>query len=149
MSVCVPLSGMRKVIVFAVLVAFVCGLAPVAWAASSIPTCLISNGGSGGRFTKSLICVELVDKGFGQAGSGSYSPGDDKVHWLTVTVEFRPLGRASADWLPLATARRLGTGQLRAATRPVLPPSAGDLRACTLAGVGTGTMIRELCTNPD
>ncbi|HEX4704185.1 MAG TPA: hypothetical protein VH352_18805 [Pseudonocardiaceae bacterium] len=140
---------MRKMIVLGVLVAVVCGLVPAAWAGSSIPTCLISNGGSGGRFTKSVICVELIDRGDGQAGSGSYAPGDNTPHWLTVTVEYQPLGRPSSVWLPLATTIKRGSGQLRATTRPVRLPSPGVLRACTRAGTGTGTMIRQLCSISD
>src|SRR5205807_975845 len=73
-----PLTGMRKLIVLPALLSFLAclGSAPVVWATPSIPTCLISNGGSGGHFTKTLICVELLDQPRGHAGSGRYSPGD-------------------------------------------------------------------------
>ncbi|HEX9339347.1 MAG TPA: hypothetical protein VF892_25820, partial [Pseudonocardiaceae bacterium] len=103
---------MRKLIVLPALLSFLAclGSAPVVWATPSIPTCLISNGGAGGHFTKTLICVELLDQPLGHTGSGRYSPGDaDTVHWLTETVEFRPPG--SSVWVPLATAGIRGTGE--------------------------------------
>jgi hypothetical protein len=138
---------MRKLIVVAVLMTAVCGLAPAAWAGSSVPTCLIANGGSGGRFTKSVICVELVNRVSGSAGSGSYSSsGDDRPHWLTETVEFRPLGRV---WVPLASATARGTGVLRATTRMVRLPVPGALRACTRVGTGTSVVEHELCSTPN
>ena len=145
---CAPLSGMRKLIVLGLLVTAVFGLAPVAWAAPSVPTCLISNGGSGGRFTKSLLCVELVNLVSGRAGSGSYSvSGDDTPHWLTETVEYRALGRA---WVPLATATTRGTGTLRATTRMVRGSRPGALRACTRVGTDTSRVAtRELCSTPN
>ncbi|HYS37885.1 MAG TPA: hypothetical protein VEO01_19890 [Pseudonocardiaceae bacterium] len=137
---------MRKLIVVAVLMTAVCGLAPAAWAGRSVPTCLIANGGSGGRFTKSVICVELVNRVSGSAGSGSYSSGDDTPHWLTETVEFRVFGRA---WVPLATATARGTGVLRATTRMVRLPTPGALRACTKVGTGTGAVEHVLCSTPN
>jgi hypothetical protein len=139
---------MRKLIVLGVLVTAVFGLAPVASAAPSIPTCLISNGGSGGRFTKSLLCVELVNLVSGSAGQGSYSvSGDDTPHWLTETVEYRAFGRA---WVPLATATTRGTGPLRARTRMVRVSTPGALRACTRVGTGSSPVAaRELCSTPN
>jgi hypothetical protein len=139
---------MRKLIVLGVLVMAVFGLAPAAWAAPSVPTCLISNGGSGGRFTKSLLCVELMNLVSGRAGSGSYSAsGDDTPHWLTETVEYRALGHA---WVPLATATTSGTGALRATTRMVRVSTPGALRACTRVGTGTSTAaVHELCSTPN
>jgi hypothetical protein len=138
---------MRKLIVLGVLVTAVFGLPPAAWAAPSVPTCLISNGGSGGHFTKSLICVELVNLVSGRAGSGSYSAsGDSTPHWLTETVEFRAFGRA---WVPLATAAARGSGTLRATTRMVRLSAPGALRACTRVGTGTSAVEHELCSTPN
>jgi hypothetical protein len=138
---------MRKLIVLGVLVTAVFGLAPVAWAGPSVPTCLISNGGSGGRFTKSVICVELLNLVSGRAGSGSYSSsGDDTPHWLTVVVEFRAFGHA---WVPLATATARGTGAIRATTRMVRLSTPGALRACTRVGTGTSAVVHELCSTPN
>lgn len=140
---------MRKPIVLGALVAALFAVAPTASASPSIPTCLISNGGSGGHFSKTLICVELVQSDHGHAGSGSYSSGDNTEHWLTESVEFRPLGPGSSVWLPLATASAHGTGELKAVTRTVLLPAPGSLRACTRAGTGTDAVAGELCSNPD
>jgi hypothetical protein len=135
---------MRKLIVLGVLVTAVFGLAPVASATASVPTCLISNGA---RFTKSLLCVELVNLVSGSAGSGSYTvSGDDTPHWLTETVEYRALGRA---WVPLATATTRGVGTLRARTRMVRMSTPGALRACTRVGTGADTTVRELCSASD
>jgi hypothetical protein len=142
---------MRKLILFGAVVSLIsiAPVAPAAWAAPSIPTCLIANGGSGGHFTKTLLCVELVDQPPGHAGGGSYSPGDaTTTHWLTESVEFRPLGKDSAIWLPLAEASQHGTGQLKAVTRTVLLPAPGALRACTKVGTGAITQTSELCSNP-
>jgi hypothetical protein len=137
---------MRKLIVLGVLVTAVFGLASAAWAAPSIPTCLIANGGGGGHFTKSVICVELVNLVSGRAGSGSYSSGDDATHWLTVTVEFRAFGHA---WVPVASATARGAGPLRATTRMVRMSVPGALRACTRVGTNTSTNVRELCSTPN
>ena len=135
---------MRKLIVFGVLAAALIGTAPTAAAAPVVPTCLISNGAG---FTKSLLCVELVDGPHGRLGSGSYSSGGQGTHWLTETVEYRALGRA---WLPMAVANADGTGPLKAQTRPVALPAPGALRACTRVGTGTnGKQTSELCSNPD
>jgi hypothetical protein len=140
---------MRKPIVLGALVAALFAAVPTASASPSIPTCLISNGGSGGHFTKTLICVELVESAHGHAGSGSYAPGDTTTeHWLTESVEFRPLGRDSALWLPLATADAHGTGKLTAVTRTVLLRAPGALRACTRAGTGPDAVTSTLCSNP-
>ncbi len=138
---------MRKLIVLGVLVTAVFGLAPVASAAPSVPTCLISNGGSHGHFTKALLCVELVNLVSGRAGSGSYAvSGDDTPHWLTETVEYRAFGHA---WVPLATATTHGTGTLRATTRMVRVSTPGALRACTRVGTDASRIaVRELCSTP-
>jgi hypothetical protein len=137
---------MRKSIVLGVVVATVCSFAPAAWAGQSVPTCLIANGGSVGRFTKSLICVELLDQGIGHAGSGSYSAGDNTTHWLTETVEFQSPDRS---WLPLTSASERGSGQLHATTRTVLLPAPGALRACTQVGTGMDTITGTLCSRSD
>lgn len=140
---------MRKLIVLGALVTALSGLALPASASQSVSTCLISNGGGGGHFTKTLICVELLDQDGGHAGSGSYSPGDNNtVHWLTESVEFQPLGR-DAVWLPLASTRQRGAGRLTAVTRTVQLPAVGSLRACTRAGIDTGGRQSELCSMPD
>jgi hypothetical protein len=137
---------MRKLIVLGVLVTAVFGLAPAAWAGPSVPTCLIANGGGGGHFTKSVICVELVNLVSGRAGSGSYSSGDDTPHWLTETVEFRAFDHA---WVPVATATARGTGPLRATTRMVRLSTPGALRACTRVGIDASRAVRELCSTPN
>ncbi|HEX4722567.1 MAG TPA: hypothetical protein VH333_08640 [Pseudonocardiaceae bacterium] len=140
---------MRKPIVLGALVAALFAVTPTASASPSIPTCLISNGGSGGHFSKTLICVELVQSDHGHTGSGSYSPGDANTeHWLTESVEFRPLGPGSSVWLPLATASAHGIGRLTAVTAPVRLPAPGALRACTQVGTGVHTQVGELCSNP-
>lgn len=141
---------MRKSIVLGVLLTVFAASAPVAAAAQSVPMCLIINGGSGGGFTKSLLCVELRDIVDGRVGSGSYAPGDTTTwHWLTESVEYRPLGSDVAPWVPLAAATQTGPGKLSAGTRPVRMPAPGALRACTRVGDHTTAKPRELCTNPD
>jgi hypothetical protein len=142
------LFGALVAALFGALVTALFGVVVPASASPSVPMCLISNGGSGGRFTKTLLCVELLDRGEGHAGSGSYSPGDgNTVHWLTESVEFQPLGRDSV-WLPLASARQHGTGRLAAVTRTVSLPAPGALRACTRAGTEAGGQPSELCSTP-
>jgi hypothetical protein len=151
---------MRKLIVLGALLTALFGLALPslpgiagipglpASASQSVPTCLISNGGGGGHFTKTLICVELLDQGDGHAGSGSYSPGDNStVHRLTESVEFQPLGRGSV-WLPLASTRQQGAGRLTAVTRTVELPAPGYLRACTRTSTDTNSQLSQLCSNP-
>jgi len=139
---------MRKLIVLGALVTALLGLVLPASASQSVPTCLISNGGGGGHFTKTLICVELLDQDGGHAGSGSYSPGDNNtVHWLTESVEFQPLGRDSV-WLPLASTRRRGAGRLTAVTKTVALPAPGHLRACTRTSTDTNSQLSQLCSNP-
>jgi len=133
---------MRKLIVLGVLVTAGFGLAPAAWAGPSIPTCLIANGGGGGHFTKSVICVELVNLVSGRAGSGSYSSGDDASHWLAETVEFRVSGHAWVPWRPLP---RVVPG--RCAPPPEWCGCPSPAR-CGPApgGTDTSTNVRELCS---
>jgi hypothetical protein len=133
---------MRKLIVLGVLVAAGFGLAPPASAGPSVPTCLIVNGG---HFTKSVLCVELLNRVSGSVGAGSYT-GDSSPHWLAETVEYRALGRT---WVPIATATAHGTGPLHAITRMVRAPAPGALRACTRVGTGTSTAVRVLCSTPN
>jgi hypothetical protein len=138
---------MRKLIAVGALVAALAGFAPVASAAQAIPTCLIDNGGGGGRFTKTLLCVELLNEPRGHAASGSYSPGDPTApHWLTVSLQYRPPGPTSKVWLPLATVTTRGRGQLKAVTRTVVLPAPGSLRACTQVGGGRTSV---LCSAPN
>jgi hypothetical protein len=126
---------MRKPIALcALLLAGLACLAPTtAAAAGSVPTCLVANGGGHGRFTKSLECVELRGQGPVHTGYGRYAPAGPGQHWVTVTVEYRPLGRGSA-WLPLATATRRGPGEIAATTRQVRTPRPGTVRACVQVG---------------
>jgi len=141
---------MRKLVVFGVLVTALFGFAPTVSASPAVPTCLIINGGSGGRFTKSLLCVELRNLVDGLGGSGSYAPGDTTTwHWLTESVEYRPIGVNTPVWLPLAAVTQMGTGKLEASTRPVRMPAPGVLRACTRVGDASTASARELCTDPD
>ena len=141
---------MRKLLVFGVLITALCGFAPLAAASPAVPLCLIINGGSGGHFTKSLLCVELRNVVDGRIGSGSYAPADSTTwHWLTESVEYRPMGLKSVPWVPLAAVTETGTGKLTANTRLVRMPAPGALRACTRVGDDTGAAPRELCTDPD
>lgn len=141
---------MRKLVVFGVVVTALLGFASTASASRAVPTCLIINGGSGGHFTKSLICVELRDIVDGRVGDGSYAPGDTTTwHWLTESVEYRPMGTNGPAWLPLAAVTTTGTGKLAATTHPVRMPAPGVLRACTRVGDDTNVATRELCTDPD
>jgi hypothetical protein len=126
----------RTIMIVVAAVACLAVAAPLAQAAPvrpDVPTCLIANGGGGGHYTKTLLCVELA----GAAGSGRYAtaPGSGP-HVLTATVQYQRPG----GWITLATATTVGWGDLSATTRPVHAPGQGGLRACVaVAG-------RELCT---
>jgi hypothetical protein len=137
-------------VLLAVPVATLAGIATAPTAAPAVaatPTCLIVNGGGGGRFTKSLVCATLSRRGPDRVGSGRYGPPDDVTpHWLTVAVEFRT--EADVAWIILASATERGTGPLRAATEPVTLPGPGVVRACARAGTGNPNTppIAQLCT---
>jgi hypothetical protein len=133
---------MRKTMILAAAtVAGLFGLATFAQATPArpgVPTCLIANGGSGGHFTKTLTCVELVVDGAGDTGSGRYAaPAGGDRHTLLVTVDYQRLGH----WLPMAWASARGTGDLAASTRAVRAPWGAATRACV-----TVDLARELCT---
>jgi hypothetical protein len=156
---CAPLSGMRKPIVLGALVV-ACLAVPVTAATAdphataatadppataaqptggSTPTCLITNGGAGGRLAKAVECVQLGADG---TGTGRYSPGgDDEEHWLTVSVESEPVDGTSVAWVPMATRTVHGVGALTAtADQPAAtatPSATAALRACMQVGSGT------------
>jgi hypothetical protein len=65
------------VLLIAGLAAVVVGVVPAAAAApahTGVPTCLITNGGNGGHYSKAMTCVELVNQRYGSIGTGRYNP---------------------------------------------------------------------------
>jgi hypothetical protein len=138
---CAPLSGMRKPIVLGALVVACLAVPSTAATAApptggSAPTCLIINGGAGGRLAKAVECVQLGADG---TGTGRYSPGGGDEHWLTVSVEYEPVAGTSVAWVPMTTRTVHGVGALTATTdEPAATTSAiGALRACLQVGPGT------------
>jgi hypothetical protein len=77
------------VLLIAGLAAVVVGVVPAAAAApahTGVPTCLITNGGNGGHYSKAMTCVELVNQRYGSIGTGRYNPGPGHgQHSVTVT----------------------------------------------------------------
>jgi hypothetical protein len=143
---------MRKTITHLALVALalagLIGLAPVAQAAAAradVPTCLIANGGDGGRYTKVMTCVQLVANRYGDMGSGRYSDSPASgQHTLTVTVEYQKYSYGHTQWVRLAQTTARGRGDLTANTSSVRAPRA-TTRACVSVTTGH-TPGGELCT---
>lgn len=128
----------------------VAALAAPAAAAQATPTCLISNGSSGGVFTKTVVCAELRPKagrvGGGRVGYGRFAPGEGLVPTtITVSVQFRAVGEPLDRWVPIAQATRHGLGAVEATTSPVWLPAAGALRACTSAQVDGAPRLSQVC----
>ena len=128
------------------LIASAIGIVPVATAASeqpSTPSCLISNGGRGGVFTKDVICVDLVADRSTYTGSGRYSPADAGIHWLTVTIQYHKSSRDPTPWISLTSRTTYGVGYLTAATDAVRTPPSATMRACS--STSGGSPARLLC----
>jgi hypothetical protein len=117
---------MRKTVLTTLLLTALATTAPLtAQAAQHVPTCLITNGGTHGRLTKTLTCIELTENARQATATGRYAPGDSGQHTETVQLQFK-IGRA---WLPVTAATKRGKGNLTATTT-LIKPRSGTIRAC-------------------
>jgi hypothetical protein len=141
------------VLLLAGLASVVVGVVPAIAATPAqpgVPTCLITNGGNGGHYSKAMTCVELVSQRYGSVGTGRYNPGPGYgQHSVTVTLEYQKAGYGhhdNATWVSLTSATKRGNGNLTVMTRPTKAPRSAQLRACVAVDSSVHHQGSQVCT---
>lgn len=112
----------------------------------SVPECVFTGDPAGGRFARTLTCVQLVqDRRTGDAAAGRLVPGDSGNHSLTVSLQALLVSHGRFQWVTLAEANTKGPGELDTMTHSVRVSVFDELRACSVVDGGP----RALCTPLD
>lgn len=113
---------------------------------STVPTCLIVNGGGQGGMTKSTACAE-VEQSTGSVAYGSYrGPSPTAAVIATATLQASENPSTPTVFTTLSTATSAGVGQVSATTAPRHATPGWVLRACVTAGVRNVQPAANVCT---